>query len=258
MTRTRWTTVTVLATALLVAACGGGSATTAPGATDPVATTGPTAAAASQASGGTGIGGAVTALGDLTSYKFAIGMAAEGSANFSLLSGGGSMTISGTVITQPAVAMDMAMTTTDKTGASSTFAYKVVDGKAYVSMAPDQWMETSATDAQSTIDSFKPENFMSSFGGVDDLQVVGDETRNGVATKHYKGAAPTAMGSLFGLPTGTWTMEAWVAKDGGFLVSSALIGEATEGKFTMTMDVSDLDSPSNTVEAPASFTPLGG
>jgi hypothetical protein len=261
MTRTRWTTVTVLATTLLVAACGGGStASTAPGATAPAATTGPaaTAAAASQAAGGAGIGGAVTALSDLTSYKFAIGMAAEGAATFTLLTGGGSMTISGTVITQPAVAMDMAMTTKDKTGASSTFAYKVVDGKAYVSMMPDQWMETSAADAQSTIDSFKPEKFMSSFGSLDNLQVVGDETKNGVATTHYKGAAPTSIGSVFGLPTGTWTMEAWVAKDGGFLVSSALTGEATEGKFTMTMDVTDLNSATNKVEAPATFTPIGG
>jgi len=253
MTRTRWTIVTVLATTFLVVACGGGgNATTAPGGTGPATT----AAPVPQGSSAAGIGGAVTALGDLTSYKFAIGMAAEGSASFSLLSGGGSLTISGTVITKPAVAMDMAMTTTDKAGASTTFAYRVVGDKAYVSMAPDQWMETSAADAQSTIDSFKPENFMTSFGGVDNLQAVGDETKNGAATTHYKGQAPTAMGSLFGLPTGTWTMEAWVAKDGGYLVSSALTGEATEGKFTMTMDVTDLNSPSNTVEAPASFTPM--
>ena len=260
MTRTRRTIATALAATLLVAGCGGGSgATTAPASTGPAATTAPAATAgpSSQASGGAGIGGAVTALGDLTSYKFAIGMAAEGSASFTLLSDGGSMTISGTVITQPA-AMDMAMTTTDKTGASATFAYKVVDGKAYVSMAPDQWMETSAADAQSTIDSFKPEKFMSSFGSLDTLQVVGDETKNGVATTHYKGTAPAEMGALFGLPTGTWTMEAWVAKDGGFLVSSALTGEATDGKFTMTMDVTDLNSPANTVVAPASFTPIGG
>ena len=260
MTRTRWTTVTVLATTLLVAACGGSTATTAPGATAAAATTGPvgTAAGASQPAGGAGIGGAVTALADLTSYKFAIGMAAEGAANFSLVAGGGSMNIGGTVITQPAVAMDMTMTTTDKTGASSTFAYKVVDGKAYVSLTPDQWMETSAADAQSTIDSFRPEKFMSSFGSLDTMQAVGDENKNGVATTHYKGTAPTAMGSMFGLPTGTWTMEAWVAKDGGFLVSSSLVGEATDGKFTMTMDVTDLNSADNKVEAPASFTPIGG
>jgi hypothetical protein len=260
MTRTRWTPATVLTITLLVAACGGSSATPTPGSTSPAATTGSaaTVAPASQGSGATGIGGAVTALGDLTSYKFAIGMAAEGAASFPALTAGGSLKISGTVITQPAVAMDMAMTTTDKTGASSTFAYKVVDGKAYMSMAPDQWVETSAADAQSTIDSFKPENFMASFGGVDNLQVVGDETKNGVATTHYKGAAPTGIGSTFGLPTGTWTMEAWVAKEGGFLVSSALIGEATEGKFSMTMDVTDLNSGDNKVEAPATFTPIGG
>jgi hypothetical protein len=266
MTRTRWTPATVLTITLLVAACGGSSATPTPGGTSPAATTGPAATgpaattgpAASEAPGGAGIGGAVTALGDLSSYKFAITMATEGSATFSLLSGGGSLTIGGTVIMKPEVAMDMAMTTTNKAGASSTFGYRVVGDKAYMSLGPDQWVETSASDAQSTINAFKPENFMASFGSVDSLQAVGDETKNGVATTHYKGQAPTSMGSMFGLPTGTWTMEAWVAKDGGFLVSSALLGEATDGKFSMTMDVTDLNSGDNKVEAPASFTPMGG
>jgi hypothetical protein len=239
MTPTRWTTVTVLATTLLVAASG--AATPAPA-----------------ASGGTGVGGAVTALEDLSSYKFAIGMAAEGTASFSLVPAGGGMTISGTVIVKPETAMDMTMTTTDASGTATAFGYRIVDGKAYVSLGPDAWMETSAEDAQSTVDAFKPEKFMASFGSLDTMQPVGEETKNGVVCTHYKGEAPATMGAMFGLPSGTWTMEAWVAKEGGYLISSALVGEATDGKFTMSVDISDLDSPSNTVEAPATFTPMGG
>jgi len=268
MTRTRFTAVAVLAGTLLVAACGGGSsATTAPGATAaPVATAAPgataapaaTTAPAPQASGAAGIGGAVTALEDLSSYKFAITMAAEGNASFSLVKPGGSLTIGGTVIVKPETAMDMTMTTKDGSGSETAFGYRILGDKAYVSLGPDAWMETSAADAQSTVDSFKPEKFMASFGSLDNMKPVGDETKNGIATTHYKGEAPASMGSMFGLPTGTWTMEAWVAKDGGYLVSSALVGEAADGKFTMSVDITDLDSPANTVEAPASFVPKPG
>ena len=268
MTRTRWTTVSLLATTLLVAACGGSSnATTAPGATAapgateaPPATVAPgaTEATAPEATSGLGISGAAAKLEDLTSYKFAISMAAEGTAGFSLVAAGGSMTIAGTVILDPVVAMDMTMTTKDAAGAESAFGYRIIGDKAYVSLGPDMWMETSAEDAQSTVDSFKPENFMAGFGNLEDMKAVGDENKNGIETTHYQGAAPSSIGSMFGLPTGTWTMDAWIAKDGGYLVASAVTGESPDGKFTMTVDIKDLDSRDNTVEAPASFTPIGG
>ena len=261
MTRTRWTTVTVLATTLLVAACGGsGSSTTAPGATGAGATSGTavTAAPASQGTGGTGIAGAVTALEDLSSYKFAMTMAAEGSATFALVEAGGSMTIAGTVILEPEIAMDMAISTKNAAGAETALGYRIVDGKAYVSLGPDSWIETDASDAQSTVESFKPETFMAGFSSVPNMKAVGDEDKNGVPTTHYKGDAPPSVGSMFGLPTGTWTIDVWVAKEGGYLVSSVLVGESTDGKFTMSLDVSDFDSPDNKVEAPENFTPMGG
>jgi len=262
MTRTRWTTVTVLATTLLVAACGGGgSSTAAPGATGAAATPGAavTAAPASQDTGGTSIGGAVTALEDHSSYKFAIGMAAEGAADFmTLVAAGGSMTIAGTVIVEPEVAMDMTMTTKSAAGAETVLGTRIVDGKAYMSFGPDSWIETDAAGAKRTVDSFKPETFMAGFGSMDSMQPVGDEDKNGVPTTHYKGEAPASVGSTFGLPTGTWTIDQWVAKDGGYLVSSVLVGESSDGKFTMSLDISDIDSPDNKVEAPAKFTPMGG
>jgi len=261
MTRTRWTTVTVLATTLLVAACGGGGGpTSAPGATGAAATPGAagTAAPASQGTGGTGIGGAVTALEDLSSYKFAMTMAAEGSATFALVEAGGSMTIAGTVILEPEIAMDMAISTKNAAGAETVLGYRIVDGKAYVSLGPDSWIETDASDAQSTVESFKPETFMAGFSSVPNMKAVGDEDKNGVPTTHYKGDAPPSVGSMFGLPTGTWTIDVWVAKEGGYLVSSVLTGESSDGKFTMSLDVSDFDSPDNKVEAPENFTPMGG
>ncbi|MDP2350239.1 MAG: LppX_LprAFG lipoprotein [Chloroflexota bacterium] len=259
MTRTRWTIVTILATTLLVAACGGSAATAAPGGTSPAATPGAaTAAPPTEGTGGIGIGGAAAKLENLSSYKFSIRMAAEGTAGFSLVTAGGSMTISGTVILKPEIAMDMTMASKDAAGAESAFGYRILKDKAYVSLGPDLWMETDADDAQSTVDSFKPENIMTGFGNVEDMQNAGDEDRNGIATTHYTGEAPAAVGSMFGLPTGTWTIEAWIARDGGYLVSSAVTGEAPDGKFVMSVDIRDLDSSGNKVEVPANFTPMGG
>ena len=259
MTRTRWTSVSILAVTVFVGACGGSGATTTPGGTSPAATPGVTPGApATEGTGGIGIGGAAAKLEDLSSYKFSISMAAEGAAGFSLVKAGGSMTISGTVILKPVIAMDMTMTSKDAAGAESEFGYRILNDKAYVSLGPDLWMETDANDAQSTVDSFKPENFMTGFGSVQNMQNAGDEDKNGIATTHWTGEAPATVGSMFGLPTGTWTMEAWIARDGGYLISSAVTGEATDGKFTMSVDITDLDSSDNTVEAPEKFTPMGG
>lgn len=259
MTRTRWTSVTILAATLLVGACGGSAATATPGGTSPAATAGTaTDAPATAGTGGIGIGGAAAKLEDLSSYKFSISMAAEGAAGFTLVTAGGSMTISGTVILKPEMAMDMTMTSKDAAGTEGAFGYRILDDKAYVSLAADLWMETDADDAQRTVDSFKPQNFMTGFGTVQDMQDAGDEDRNGIATTHYKGEAPAGVGSMFGLPAGTWTMEAWIARDGGYLVSSSVTGEAADGRFTMSVDISDLDSPGNKVEVPANFTPMGG
>ncbi len=258
MTRTLGAIVMVLATTFLVAACGGGnSATGTPGDTSPAATAG-VAASAPAASGGTGIGGAVTALEDLTSYTFAISMAAEGAAGFSFVPSDGSMTIDGTAILEPEIAMDMTMSTKDAAGAETAFGYRIIGDKAYVSLGTDMWIETSAEDAQATVESLKPGGFMSSFGGLDAMQPVGDETKNGVECTRYSGEAPATLGAMFGLPTATWTTEAWVAREGGYMVSSAIVGEAPDGTFTMTVDISDFNSPGNSVETPANFTPMGG
>lgn len=263
MTRIRWTTITILATSLLVAACGGSEATATPGGASPTATAAPTEtiatdAPATQGTDGIGIGGAAARLEDLTSYKFSISMAAEGSAGFALLSAGGSTTIAGTVILKPVVAMDMTMATTDAAGIEAAFGYRIIGDKAYVSFAPDLWMETPADDARATVDAFKPDSFMAGFGTAEGMKAMGDETRNGIETTYWKGEPPATMGAMFGLPSGTWTMEAWIARDGGFLVASAVTGEAPDGRFVMSVDIRDLDSADNTVEAPANFTPMGG
>jgi hypothetical protein len=184
-------------------------------------------------------------------------MAAEGTGNFMLVTAGGSLTIGGTVILKPAMAMDMTMTTKDASGTTTALGYRIIGTEAYANIGGDAWMSMSATDADKTINSFKPESLMSGLGSLEGMSVVGDETRNGIATTHYKGNAPAMVGSLFGLPNGTWTMEAWVARDGGYLVGSALLGQAPDGKFTMTIDISDLDSPANKVEKPANVTGAG-
>jgi hypothetical protein len=244
--------ILLVSVALVLGACGGGAqATSAPTAGPTTAPTATPAAPATDAGGaGAGVGGAVTALADLASYRFSMRIAAEGKGEFLMVTSGGSMSIAGTVIIRPERAMDITVTTGDASGAAASFAYRIIGTKAYMNLGADQWVETPESDAAKTIDSFKPEALMAGFGSLDGMQAVGDEDRGGVATTHYKGAAPAIVAGTFGLPNGTWTMEAWVARDGGRLVSSSLVGEAPDGKFSMTMDITDVDSPANTVETP--------
>ncbi len=62
------------------------------------------------------------------------------------------------------------------------------------------------------------------------------------------------MNSAFGLDEGAWAVDAWVAKEGGYLVSAVVkaTGKSSgaDASFSMSIDLSDLDSPNNKVTAP--------
>ena len=273
MTRTRWTTVTVLATTLLVAACGGGSsATTAPGGKHGPRRRPPRrrrprrhgrrprprpprpgAAPASEAQS--------PALEDLSSYKFAIGMAAEGTADFSLVPAGGSMTISGTVIVE---AGDRHGHDHDHHGQASgpqtAFGYRIVGRQGVRQPRPGR--------VDGDLGRGRPEHHrrVQAREVHEQLRQPGQRcrpsaTRPRTASRrtHYKGEAPTAMGAVFGLPD-RHLDHGGLGRQGGRvpgLERAHRRGRPT-GKFTMTMDITDLDSPDNKVEAPATFTPMGG
>ena len=268
----------LLLTAILaLGACGGGStpaatsgtgATAAPGATDaPGATAAPGATdapAATAAGGEINLGGAISALADLENYAFRMEMKSTGSSEFMLVPKGGSLVMEGAVILKPEdrMAADITMTTTEDGASPAVMAIRLVDGMSYVNLGGDQWMATPVEDMAKDMASYKPESMLGGFSSVSGLSAVGDETKNGIATTHYKGEDSSGMASMFGLPDGTWVTEVWIAKDGGYVVSQlasvAAKSGADEGSFTMTIDLTRANDPTLTVEKPENVMDLGG
>lgn len=232
----------LLTAALAFTGCGGST---------PTAT--PTATAGTPATGGINIGQAASALNDLDNYRFKIVMASKGSAAFTLVPQGGSMTMEGAIIFRPDPAADLIITTVGGQAAGSMMI-RIVGDMSYVNLGSDQWMASQADDAQSQIESYKPDKMLGSYASVTGLNKVGDEDKNGVATEHYRSTEDMGLASMFGLPDGSWAMDIWVAKAGGFVVASK--AEATAkagaeaGSFSMTVDVLAANDPTMKIEAP--------
>jgi hypothetical protein len=94
---------------------------------------------------------------------------------------------------------------------------------------------------------------LGSFSGLTGLTPVGEEAKNGVETIHYTASGEelgAMIGSSLGLPDSEWTVDFWVAKDGGYAVSYSVVGEGSGGSFEMTLDVTDINNPANAVEPP--------
>ena len=265
--------VLMLIAVLALGACGGGStpasssgsgATAAPGATTaPAATTAAAASDVPAASGAVNLGGAASSLDNLDNYSFKIVMASEGASEgmMGLIKAGGSITMEGTVVMKPAQAADVTMTLSDGTTASK-IGYRIIGNTAYTSFG-DTWMSTPASDAENAIDAFKPDKMLSGYSSLAGLTKVGDEQKNGFATEHFSSTADPGAGasSIFGLPDATWKTDIWIAKDGGYVVSATMVatgktatGEA--GSFTISVDVTAVNSPNVKIEAPANVVEL--
>jgi hypothetical protein len=256
----------VLFAVLALGACGGSTpaatsgpgATAAPGATDaPAATEGGTATDAPAASGGINLGGAAASLDDLDNYSFKIALMSEGAADgmMGLVKAGGSISMEGTVVMRPAEAADVVMTLSDGTD-STEIGYRIIGDTAYTSFG-ETWMATPADDAANAIDAFKPDKMLSGYSGLQGLNKVGDEDKNGIACEHYASTVDpgAGAGSVFGLPDATWQTDVWIAKEGGFVVSAVMTAtgktEAGEdGAFTVSVDVTAVNSPDVKIEAP--------
>ena len=259
--------------ALLIAACGASatpvpsaapatSAATAAPATNapaqptaaPAVTPEPTGAPAEtpEATSGSGVSDPIGALADLTSYKLKMAITAAN------VTGGlgalGNIGMDGTVILKPEKAADMQLSM-----GSGAPAFHVVEvgGKQYVDIGTGLIPSTDPSQS-SMVDSLSPEKMFGSFGSfASQMQVVGDETKNGVATTHLKAGSDilatlgSSLGSTFGIPDGNWTMDVWVAKDGGYAVSWVMKGTGTGGaEAGISLDLTNVNDPANTVKGP--------
>ncbi len=246
--------------ALVVGSCGGGATaspstegSSAPGASSaPAASDVPASAAPTSAGQGPDLSGAAAALADLDSYHLKTVMTMQGMEDSLFAAFGDGLQLEGTIIFKPEQAADL--TISMGTAAQKlAMGYRLLGDKAWISLGSDTWTETTAEDAKTTIEGFAPAKMLGSFSGMTGLTAVGEESKNGVDTVHYQASGSAigdAVGNSIGLPGADWTVDLWVAKDAGYAVGYAIVGKSDAGSFGMTLDVSDINSPSNTVVAP--------
>jgi hypothetical protein len=245
----------VLATlALATAACSSSTGTTAPGGGGNATPNAPAATDQPGGNGGgSGLGSATGAFANMSSYKFKMTLA--GGTFGSMLSmlggagasGSGALTVSGTVVTKPDVASDIEM---------SGFHIIEIGGFDYIDLGMGGYTKSAATGS-SMADGFSPEKMFSSAisaSSADGYTKVGSESKNGVDTDHYQAstAALAQYGSVLGVAGATWSSDVWIAKDGGYPVSMAMIATATDKSvaYEILFDLTNVNDPANKVTAP--------
>ncbi|MCI0581289.1 MAG: hypothetical protein L0227_00095 [Chloroflexi bacterium] len=258
--------------ALVASACGG-SASETPGPSDgPV----PSASAAvSEEPGATGpgetsstdgaaaFGSATTALDALDSYRY------EVEVQESLVTGGTTSTshtqLAGVVHNRPEESSLLEFRQLDGQGVlTAGTSVLVIGDRAWLAQvtSADQalaWQVITAAQVEVFIQGFRTfrpaQAFGTNFGSYAvGFQESGTETKNGVECRHFEGI--DALGELIAPVagvTGTWTADAWIAVDGGYLVHSELHGEGTSSgdaaTYDVVVDISDIDS-AEALEAP--------
>ena len=249
--------------AVVVSACGGTTLTAVPPATEaPTPTTSQPAATSSPGNGGPILAGASDALASLTSYKFhmtqagtdSVNKLADIAGNASSTSANGSVTFSGTVILKPAKAVEVTTT-----GLHVIF----VGGFDYMDVGNAGAFAQIAADSTSISDPFTPPQVFSPTQVFSKIRVsgysnVGSETKNDVFSDHYRAGASALAewGSVSGVKGATWSADLWIAKEGGYPVSLAILATATDGTipYQTTFDLSNINDASNKVTAPQNVT----
>lgn len=197
---------------------------------------------------------AAKALDDLTSYRFRVSV--TGSTAGAPAAGEG-MTMEGTVVLSPERAMDLTIAA-GLTG-DEALRYVLIGDQAWMDMGSGGSMPMDTQTIEEMFESFSPaELFATSYGDyLDGMTLVGDEEKNGVATRHWSASESTlaAAATLYGGGVADWQMDTWVSRDGGYLVSAVMGGSVTaEGEtssYQVAIDLFDIDSPTNVVKPPA-------
>jgi len=194
------------------------------------------------------------ALANLTSYKMKYVMSGKGTT--SGIAAMGDISLDGTFITKPSPAVDVTMSIGSGTTAM-TVRIVEINGKQYVDLGTGTLTPSTDTSQTSLLDSMSPQKMLGGFSSyIGQMKTVGDEQKNGIATTHLQ-ATPELLAtagsslSMLGLTGATWTWDVWLAKDGGYAVSYAMGGTGTDGAtMSITLDLSDVNSPSNVVKGP--------
>jgi hypothetical protein len=239
----RWL-LTLPAIALALGACGASSSSAAP-------------SVVASGSGLSALGAAQGALVRADSYRFSMTLA--GGTFDSMLemlgdsspSAGAPFTVGGIIRNSPEVAADLAIT-----------GLRIIEigGFDYLDMGGTGAFDRVPITTTRQADRFSPATMFplfvnaSTVGGFDK---VGPETRNGVATDHYRASATALarLGSIAAISDATWTADVWLATDLGCPVGMAVIGRTDAGiVYQVVFDITDVNGAGNTVVAPTNVT----
>jgi hypothetical protein len=239
--------------AIAVAACGSSESTQAPGSS--AAPGGQESASVEPGgnggNGGGDLSGAGEAFANINSYRFKMtvldprmtaGLSAVGG-----VSGDEAVSISGIVIVKPEPAYDIAM---------PGIHVIMVGGTQYMAMGGLGFIATPA-GGSGVADAFIPAAMYDDLvtgGGMDDYVKVGSGEKNGVNADHYQAGSEALAAISMNAPNlegATWTADVWIATDGGYPVNVSLVA-TKDGKavWEVVMDVTNVNDPSNKVEAP--------
>ncbi len=238
------------AIALLIAGCGGSTATpaaTSTAAPTTAATSAPTDAPAAspseQASADAGaIADFAARLAALDGYE--ITMSIDGSA--------GKTTIDNTTVHKPSDASKYVVSTPD----GKQVAIVKIGDQAWISQDGTTYVSVPASSVDSMIATVKPEVLLAAFDigtMANDLVAQGTETKNGQqATKyHIDSTLPVPAGGPT-IPPGM-AIDYWVTDDGLLVALEASgVGSASNGQFdTLDVQMTHVNDPALTVEQPS-------
>jgi len=233
----------VIVPALLVAACGGGAASTAPDGN----VVSPTTAVALPSDVALPSGLALPS--DLAIPSFDLSGLVGNLKNvdsYKVLIDSGGETYSGTVITKPVAARDLLI----GTGADATHVVTIGD-EAWMGTGDGPLESSPSALVASIIPLFDPSVLLSVFANQGILQYaenLGQEDKNGQPTTHYKvDVSKIPNLAALGMPAGA-ALEMWVADD-GYLVSFVAKDFGGTGS-DLAMDVTNVNDPANVVERP--------
>ena len=237
----------LLISAALVAACGGGTATTTPagGEPTPEAATAEPSAAASEAAPSEG---ALPSLGAIPSFDLsALSGALPGVDSYQTsVSVDGEETYRSVVVTQPE--LSKAITIFD--GGEPSQRIVVIGDEAWIADGADGAFEAVPAQMASTfLVAFDPALMLGGFASVDWGTAgaqLGTEEKNGVQAHHLRIDSTTAAGLAGQIPAGA-AVDVWIA-EAGHLVAWEMSGFPQEANISI--QVTNVDDPANVVERP--------
>jgi hypothetical protein len=220
----------------------------------PTSQPGTTAQPGASAQAGSGLSGASAAFSNINSFKFSMTLAG-GTFGSMLSSLGGSsgsdqtFTMSGTITLKPEKAADIDM---------AGFRIIEVGGYDYIDIGgAGSYYKTPVSSGSGLADSLSPETMFSGTVGTSTVtgwNKVGTESKNGVQADHYQASASALSGfsSYAGVTDATWGADVWIAADGGYPVSMAVVGTASDSSlaYEILFDISGVNDAANQITAP--------